>query len=118
MNPYEAVYGQKMDHMVMCTKDQARACWTLPEILKVTDDPEFQEYAEDNYYLADEEDNNNDKDNANGYFSDGSLPRKQMDEVDDDFFFGHILEDLSDDNNLNAHPIGDEGIADDVPYVV
>jgi hypothetical protein len=113
MNPYEAVYGQKMDHMVMCTKDQARACWTLPEILKVTDDPEFQEYAEDNYFLADEEDNNDADDDADGYFSDGTLPHEQMDEVDDDFFFGHILEDLSDDNNLNARPIGDEGIVDD-----
>ena len=72
MNPYEAVYGQKMDHMVMCTKDQARACWTLPEILKVTADPEFQEYAEDNYFLADEEDNNDvdDDGDADGYFSD------------------------------------------------
>jgi hypothetical protein len=121
MNPYEAVYGQKMDHMVMCTKDQARACWTLPEILKVTADPEFQEYAEDNYFLADEEDNNDvdDDGDADGYFSDGSLPREQMDEVDDDFFFGHILEDLSDAHkNLNARPIGDEGIVDDVPHVV
>ena len=57
----------------MCTKDQARACWTLPEILKVTADPEFQEYAEDNYFLADEEDNNDVDDDADedGYFSDG-----------------------------------------------
>jgi hypothetical protein len=118
MNPYKAVYGQKMDHMVMCTKHQARGCLTLPEILKVTDNPKFQEYAEDNYFLADEVDNNDVDNDADGYFSDGSLPRKQMDEVDDDFFFGHILEDLSDDNNLNPRPIGDEGIVDDVPYVV
>ena len=51
MNPYEAVYGQKMDHMVMCTKDEARACWTLPQILKVSNNPEFQAYAEQSYYL-------------------------------------------------------------------
>ncbi len=84
MNPYEAVYGQKMDHMVICTKDQARSCWTLPQILKVTDDPEFQEYAEQNYFLANEEDNNDGNDDADGYFSDGPLPYTEMEEVDDE----------------------------------
>jgi hypothetical protein len=115
MNPYKAVYGQKMDHMVMCTKDQARACWTLPQILKVTDDPEFQEYAEQNYFLADEEDNNNGNDDADGYFSDGPLPYTEMEEVDDEFFFDNILVDDS-VNNVNAHFIGAEGNAEDVRH--
>ena len=91
MNPYKAVYGRKIDHQVMCTKDQACACWTLPEILKVTDNPEFQEYAEDNYFLADEEDNNDSDDDTDGYFSDGPLPQDEMEEVDDELFFDHIL---------------------------
>ena len=97
MNPYEAVYGQKMDHMVMCTKDEARGCWTLPQILKVSDDPEFKAYAEDNYLLADEEDNNDgdDDDDADGYFSDGPVPHNEMEEVDDEFFFENILEENS-----------------------
>ena len=36
VNAYEAVYGQQMDHLVMCTKDEARAYWTLPQILKAS----------------------------------------------------------------------------------
>ena len=74
VNAYEAVYGQQMDHLVMCTKTEARACWTLPDILIVTDDPEFQAYAEDNYFLADKEDTNVGFDcYHDGYFSDGCL---------------------------------------------
>jgi hypothetical protein len=57
-----------MDHLVMCTKAKARACWTLPDILKVTDDPDFQAYADENYFLADEEDNNDGLDD-DGYFT-------------------------------------------------
>jgi hypothetical protein len=62
----------------------------------VSDDPEFQAYAEQNYLLADEEDNNNgdddddDDDDADGYFSDGPLPYNEMEEVDDEFFFENI----------------------------
>ena len=80
----------------------------------MTDDADFQEYAEEHYFLADEEDNIDVDDDGDGYFSDGSLPREEMDEVDDDFFFGHILEDLSDDNGQNARrTAGDEVIPDD-----
>jgi hypothetical protein len=61
-----------MDHMVMCTKDEARACWTLPQILKVSDDPEFKAHAEDNYLLADEEDSN-DGDDGDDDISGGDL---------------------------------------------
>ena len=110
VNAYEAVYGQQMDHLVMCTKAEARACWTLPDILKVTDDPDFQAYADENYFLADEEDNNDGLDD-DGYFSDGSLPTEERDEVDDDFFFTNILEDISSDDDLNKNPIGAEGNA-------
>jgi hypothetical protein len=113
VNAYEAVYRQRMDHLVMCTKDEAHACWTLPEILKVTHDPEFQAYAEDNYFLADEEDNNDGLDDEHGYFSDGSLPTEEREEVDDNFIFTNILEDISDDD-LNKNPIGAEGNANSV----
>jgi hypothetical protein len=67
VNAYEAVYGQQMDHLVMCTRDEARACWKLPEILKVTDDAEFKAYAEDNYFHADEGDNNDRIDDEDDY---------------------------------------------------
>jgi hypothetical protein len=41
ISAYEAVYGQKMDHDFSCLKEEARRCWTVPEWLKVTNDPEF-----------------------------------------------------------------------------
>ncbi len=107
---YEAVCGQQMDHLVMCTKDEARACWTLPEILKSTDDAEFKAYAEDHYFLADEEDTNDGLDDKDDYFSDGSLPMEEREEVDDDYFFTNILEDISNED-LNQNPIGAKGNA-------
>ncbi len=50
----------------MCTKDEAPACWTLPDILKVMDYAGFQDYVEENYFLADEEDNNDKFDKDDG----------------------------------------------------
>jgi hypothetical protein len=82
------------------------------------DDAKFQAYAEENYFLADEEDNNDRLDNNNdGYFSDGTLPMEERDEVDDDCFFNNILEDLS-ENDLNKNPIGTEGNAKSVGELV
>ncbi len=39
------------------------------------------------------------------------LPLEERDEVDDDFFFANILEEISSDDDLNENLIGDEGNA-------
>ncbi len=110
VNAYEAVYGQQKNHLVMCTKDEACACWTLPESLKVTDAAKFKAYAEDNYFLADEEDKNDGLDDKDDYFSDGSIPTEEREEVDDNYFFTNILEDIS-NVDLNQNPNGAKGNA-------
>ncbi len=43
------------DHELSCMKEEACQCWTVPQRLKVTNNPEFEAYARENYYLDDEE---------------------------------------------------------------
>jgi hypothetical protein len=51
ISSYKAVYGQQFDHEVSCSKEEARQCWTLPHLLKVTNNTEFSNYVSANYYL-------------------------------------------------------------------
>jgi hypothetical protein len=88
------------------TKEEARNCWTLPETLCVTRDDNFKAYAEENYYLRDEEFSEGDGE-EDGYFSDGMLPTSERDKVDDDFFFQHLL----DEEDNVKYPLGVEGNA-------
>ncbi len=84
MSAYEAVYGPKIDHDFSCSKEEAQQCWTVPERLKVTNDPQFAEYAHENYIIDDDEICNDDEignDDAKGYFLDGSLPSGEKEEV-------------------------------------
>jgi hypothetical protein len=55
VSTFEAVYGQKLNHEVSCTKEEARNCWTLPEMLRVPSNNNFKASAKENYYLGDEE---------------------------------------------------------------
>jgi hypothetical protein len=86
VSAYEAVYGQKMDHDFSCLKEEAQQCWMVPEWLKVTNDPQFTKYARKNYIINDDKISDDDKicdDDAEGYFSDGSLPSDEKEEVSD-----------------------------------
>ncbi len=74
LSAYEAVYDQKMDHDFSCSKEEARQSWTVPEQLKVTNDPEFTEYACKNYIIDDDEICDDD---AKGYFFDGLSPSEE-----------------------------------------
>jgi hypothetical protein len=81
----------------------------VPERLKVTNDPQFAEYARENYIIDDDEICNDDKigdDDAKGYFSDGLLPSDKKEEVSDEYFFDHLQDDIAED------------IAEDYPVVV
>ncbi len=96
ISAYEAVYGQKMNHDFSCLKEKACRCWSVPEWLHVTNDPEFTKYACENYII------NDDKicdDDAKGYFSDGSLPSDEKEEVSDEYFFDHLQDDITEDHH-------------------
>ncbi len=93
VSAYEAVYGQKMDHDFSCLKEEARRCWMVPNHLKVTNDPHFSEYARENYIIDNDEICNDDEiggDDAEGYFSVGSLSSDKKEEVSDEYFFDHL----------------------------
>jgi hypothetical protein len=96
VSAYEAVYGQKMDHEFSCSKEVVCQFWIVPDWLKVTKDPEFNDYACEHYILDGVE---IDDDDANGYFSDGSLPSDEKDKVFNEYFFNH----QKDENSNKDH---------------
>jgi hypothetical protein len=55
VSAYESVNGQKMDHDFSCSKEKVQQCWTVPNQLKVTNDPHFAEYACEDYIIDDDE---------------------------------------------------------------
>ncbi len=72
----------------------------VPKCLKVTNDPQFAEYACKNYIIDNNEICNDDEigdDDAEGYFSDGSLPSDKKEEVSDENFFDHLQDDIAED---------------------
>jgi hypothetical protein len=74
-------------------------CWMVPERLKVTHDPEFTEHARENYIIDDYKICDDD---AEGYFSDGSLPSDKKEEVSDEYIFDHLQDDITDNNNVEG----------------
>jgi len=91
---FETVYGQMFDFPLTCSKSEARKCWTVPQRMKVTSDPEFSEFCQTNYILDDAEEAEDDPANDDsGYFSDDDLPADEADEVDDDEFYAHLMDD-------------------------
>jgi hypothetical protein len=80
------------DHELSCTKEEASQYWRVPQQLKVTNDSEFEAYTWENYYLDDEKPI---EDIDDGYFSTGLLPPNEKDEVSDGYFFDHLNDDSS-----------------------
>ncbi len=50
---YKAVYGHQFHHKFSCSKEEGHWCWALPQLLKVTNNTEFSNYASANCYLND-----------------------------------------------------------------
>jgi hypothetical protein len=71
----------------------------VPEWLKVTNNPEFTEYASENYIIDDDEICDDD---AEGYNSDGLLPSDKKEEVSDKYFFDHLQDDITEDHHGEA----------------
>ena len=68
----------------------------VPDRLKVAKDPEFNDYAREHYILDGAEIADDD---ANSYFSDGSLPSDEKDKVFNEYFFNH----QKDENSNKDH---------------
>jgi hypothetical protein len=79
VSAYKAVYGQKLDHPLSCSKAEARRCWTVNDRMLVTNEPKFDTYCKENYILEDEvnEVTDNDDLDDSGYFSEDDLPVKR-----------------------------------------
>ena len=88
MSSFKAVCGQVLPHELSCSNNEARRCWTVPQRLKVTNDPDFEAYAKDHVHINDEDNDGNPDDS--GYFFDGSLPSDKKEEVSDSYFFEHL----------------------------
>jgi hypothetical protein len=89
VSSYKAVYGQQLHHKFSCYKEEVHRCWTLPQLLKGTNNTEFSNYALTNYYL---DDNTAAADeNDDGYFSNETLPVDERDEVADEDFLKHLV---------------------------
>jgi hypothetical protein len=98
VSAYEAVYGQKLDHPLSSSKAEARRCWTVKDRMLVTSEPEFEAYCKDNYILEDDTMNivsYADEEVDSGYFSDDDLPVEEMNEVSDDWFMSHLMDDTA-----------------------
>jgi hypothetical protein len=105
VSSFEVVYGQVFDYELSCTKEEACQYWTVPQWLQVINNPEFEAYMRENYYLDDEEAI---EDINNGSFSNGSLPPDEKDEVLDDFFFKHLNDDSSTQEQLFEEEVAEE----------
>jgi transposase InsO family protein len=100
---FEAVFGQVYDHPFYCSKEEARRCWTVKDRMKVTNDPDFEVYVNENYIIEDvdvgEEDDIDEIDES-GYFSEEELSQEENEEVTDEYFHLHLY----DDTELKSPP--------------
>ena len=122
---YEAVYGQKLDHPMSCSKAEARRCWTVKDRMLVTSDPEFETYCKENYILEDAINEVTEDDDV-GYFSEDDLSLDEMNEVSDEWFESHLMDDCAivtpaksekRSHNKKMKSLGEPTKKDDVPGV-
>ena len=112
VSSFEAVYGQVLNHDMSCSKAEARECWTLPQLLKVTNDAEFAEYAGNNYILDEDSTDAAEQDDSLGYFSDEELQDDEKEEVTDDEFYSLLNEDVLLENDT-AIKVGNAAVGGD-----
>ena len=85
---YEAVFGYLFNHQYSCTKEDARKCWTVNDIVHVTNDTEFKDNVTKEYNLS-----NVDEEEDSEYFSDDEVPDSEKEEVTDEYFYAHLMHD-------------------------
>jgi hypothetical protein len=87
---YEAVFGHRFNHALSCSKDEAHRCRTLSEHMQITNDLDFKKYVHE-YCDLDSEGHDTAEDNSS-YFSDDDIPIDENEEVDDDYFNMHLMD--------------------------
>jgi hypothetical protein len=95
VSDFEAVYGQTYHHPLLCSKEEVRKCWTLPDHLRVTNDEAFATYIAQHLYERDEEYTSNSNvitDNESGYFSEEKLSKSEEQKVSGDYFYVHLFD--------------------------
>ncbi len=102
VSAFEVVYGQKYHHPLLCSKEEACKCWTLPEYLHVTNDEAFATYIAQHFYVHDKEYTSNFNavtDNEFGYLSKEELSKTEENEVSDDYFYANLFDYKSDNKD-------------------
>jgi hypothetical protein len=89
VSSYKAVYGQQFHHEFSCPKEEVHRYWSLPQLLKVTSNTEFSNFASANYYLDDN--SAADDEDDDGCFSHETFPKDEKDEVTDKDFLKHLV---------------------------
>ena len=111
VSAYEAVFGLAFDHQFLCSKEDARKCWTVNEcMLLVTNDKEFNENVEMDYILSDPEDYLADEEDGLDYFSGDEVSADETEEVTDENFFAHLL-----DGPISIHQSGNKKTSSSLP---
>ena len=90
VSSYEAVFGHRFNHALSCSKDEARRCWTLSEHMQITNDLDFKKYVHE-YFDVDSDGYDTDEDDSS-YFSNDDIPSDETEEVDDDYFNMHLMD--------------------------
>jgi hypothetical protein len=99
---FEAMYGQKYHHPMLCSKEEAHKCWTLPDLLGVTNNEGFALYIAQHFYVGDDDyaSTTNAEDNEeSGYFSEDELSKSDEQEVTDEFSYAHLFDYLPKKND-------------------
>jgi hypothetical protein len=96
VSAYEAVFGCVYDHQFVCSKEEARRCWTIEDRMKVTNEPDFEEYVQQFYHVSRAADDDKEKtlvvDEDSGYFSEEEIASKDSEEVTDKYFHAHLFD--------------------------
>ena len=105
MSAYETVFGQTLHHQYSCSREEAQRCWTVDDILLVTKDDRFHSNIVADYDLRvnDNTEESQDDDPDSGYFSDDDIPTSEDEEVSDDFFYAHLMDDIDEDMQLSIN---------------
>ena len=96
VSAYEAVFGCVYDHQFVCSKEEARRCWTIEDRMKVTNEPDFEEYVQQFYHVSRAADDDKEKtlvvDEESRYFSEEEIAGKDSEEVTDKYFHAHLFD--------------------------
>jgi hypothetical protein len=97
VSAYKVVFGQRYHRQYSCSREEAQRCWTVNEVLLVTNDSNFHNNVAMDFDLRVDNNEVSDKeDPASGYFSDKEIPVDEQEEVTEQYFFAHLMDGTDD----------------------